>query len=454
EIQARNVIIRLSSGQEYDLSTIDGELLFNVQSSFTRADGRRIKERMIAAKIKRAKQGHKACGIVPYGYTVPLKGDKILQMAPEQAAIVQRIFREAGQGKSLTKICQGLNADGLRSARGKQWKPGTLVRMLGNPVYLGTMYYGVWQNTHGKKRKGKGKPYHQDWNNPNAIIVPNAHPAIISEAQMRAVKAQHRGTTRGTPSLLTGLLKVDGHPVHVTSNPRASYYRPAHSESRGGRWIRTSTLDEMAWNCFVEQVQSPKVLGGILALIEKRAPNQADTLKSLEAQHAKITARLARLGDAFLDGDFSKTEFHEKKALNERTLQQLAIAIRKTEASMHDPRPEVEERYKAVRQALRRIPMLQDKDERRALMRSLVKSIEVETTRGWQDVGDQGRNRQGMGNGVANMRFHVFSSTHAEITSFWNNEISAGTDSVVLEVVRDGVVLPVPKVSITTARKA
>src|SRR4030095_3176534 len=97
EIQARNVIIRLSSGQEYDLSTIDGELLFNVQSSFTRADGRRIKERMIAAKIKRAKQGHKGCGIVPYGYTVPLKGDKILQMQPEQAAIVQRIFREAGQ---------------------------------------------------------------------------------------------------------------------------------------------------------------------------------------------------------------------------------------------------------------------------------------------------------------------------------------------------------------------
>ena len=79
-----------------------------------------------------AKMAKRKC----YGYNIDSHGDLIID--PEAARVVQWIFKEYAEGKSLGKIAAGLEKQGIPSPTGKaKWNREAIDKLLSNEKYIG-----------------------------------------------------------------------------------------------------------------------------------------------------------------------------------------------------------------------------------------------------------------------------------------------------------------------------
>ena len=107
------------------------------------------------------------------GYT---KGeDGVLQIVPEEAAIVRKIFDLYLQGNGVRKIKRYLEENGVKTVTGKvEWSTSTIDRLLRNEKYIGQV---LMQKTYtpdfltGKQKKNNGEL--------TMYLIENAHEPII-----------------------------------------------------------------------------------------------------------------------------------------------------------------------------------------------------------------------------------------------------------------------------------
>jgi len=89
----------------------------------------------------------------------------------------------ARKGASLDELRDFCNEHGLPGRRKQYWGTSTWYALLQPHVLLEYCGYGVW-NVHGKH--GRERPA-SEW-----VVVPNAHPAIITEEEAKAIAAARR----------------------------------------------------------------------------------------------------------------------------------------------------------------------------------------------------------------------------------------------------------------------
>ncbi|MCM1234673.1 MAG: recombinase family protein [Ruminococcus flavefaciens] len=134
------------------------------------------------------------------GYT---KGsDGILQIVPEEAEIVRKIFDLYIQGNGVRKIKRYLEEHGIKTVTGKaEWSTSTIDRMLSNEKYIGEV---LMQKTYtsdfltGKREKNRGQF--------DSYRVENAHEPIMDKKIFRLVQLM-KGTKRREV-----ILKIEGTP--------------------------------------------------------------------------------------------------------------------------------------------------------------------------------------------------------------------------------------------------
>lgn len=117
-----------------DTSTPTGELFRNIMASLAEFEGRVIYERLSKGKRRKASEGGYTGGWVPYGYR--RAEDRTIAVVPAEAAVVERIFRWAAEGRSLPWIAPRLRRrrprrgtaarGGLRPSRGCSGTASTL----------------------------------------------------------------------------------------------------------------------------------------------------------------------------------------------------------------------------------------------------------------------------------------------------------------------------------------
>ena len=107
-------------------------------------------------------------GFLKEHVTVGGKEHSILVIEPEKAPLVQRIFGMTLQGQTPLDIAKTLNAEGIPSSTGNTWSSTVINAMLHNVRYAGT-------GCHGKQSHSKFLF------NSTVTLVPNAHPAIVSQ---------------------------------------------------------------------------------------------------------------------------------------------------------------------------------------------------------------------------------------------------------------------------------
>ncbi len=314
ELREQNVKIIVRNTVR-DLSSVDEAFMVKIQSAVDAAEAARIKERMGRGRRERARQGKKNCGAAPFGYTNPppgAPGRGTLQVVEEQAVIVRRIFDMAAKGVGEKTIARRLNDLGVPSPRGGRWGGTTVRRVLQCMAYIGTAASNVWVAQKGSRT------FRFDPTNPRAIIVENAHPAIIDRAVWDAVHGRAKAPRASMPRMLTGMLFVNGHPstgnshggVFVYSGPRGM---------RGLPWLDVDHVEGAVWDAFVQLASGPELVGRLLEAAHnpKEQVLLAQDIEFTGEQLRKAERRLERLTEMRMDGEIDKDTYLRKRAETE-----------------------------------------------------------------------------------------------------------------------------------------
>ncbi len=113
--------------------------------------------------------------------------DRTLQVVPEEATIVKKIFELYLQGNGVRKIKRYLEENGIKTVAGKnEWSTATIDRMLSNEKYMGQV---IMQKTYTPdfltgKKKNKGQE--------TMYVVENAHEPIIDIETFNKVQARKK----------------------------------------------------------------------------------------------------------------------------------------------------------------------------------------------------------------------------------------------------------------------
>ena len=134
EVFDNHMVSFSSVTQQINSATSMGRLMLNVLLSFAQFErevtGERIRDKIAASKRKGMWMG----GSVPLGYHVE---NRALQIEPQEAELVQRIFEQFITEKSTTKIVKELNEQGIQTKRKKTFCKQSIYKILHNRTYIG-----------------------------------------------------------------------------------------------------------------------------------------------------------------------------------------------------------------------------------------------------------------------------------------------------------------------------
>lgn len=124
--------------ENINTSKMSGELLLTILSGIAESESKSISKNEKWAIQKRFEQGTFVIGCPPYGY-VNNKG--VMEIVPEEAEIVKRIFSLFLSGNGSYSIARTLNEEGIVTKRNGRWTSNTIVGILKNEKYTGDVLY-------------------------------------------------------------------------------------------------------------------------------------------------------------------------------------------------------------------------------------------------------------------------------------------------------------------------
>ena len=298
----------------------------------------------LADKIRRGQRGTVQRGRVPggltYGYDVVSRIGKdgeldrgLRQVNPEQASVVRRIYQEYVDGRRSPKmIAHGLNADGIRSPRGGEWRASTLsgsrergIGVLRNPIYAGRYLYNrVTMKRDPESRKRVSRANAAD----DRVLVEMPELRIVSDDVWRAAQEEAERRCSGPlvmrrrpRYLLTGLVRCGacGGSMTVIGDGRIGCTR--HREAgtcEVGTTIKRVELERRVLTGLTEQLLAPEALSRLVATYhEEMSARRADRTQEADALDRRISRAekgIGRLVAAIADGAADFAEIREALA--------------------------------------------------------------------------------------------------------------------------------------------
>ena len=170
--------------ENIDTMSGDGELMLSILASLAQEESRSVSENCKWRVRKKFEQGIPT-GLRMYGYDVRNGSFTIL---PEEAAIVQRIFRMYLEGMGSERIMRELNAEGTPAPEGGLWNAGTIMMMLRNEKYAGDLLLQKsYVNNHVEKKQLPNRGELPQY------FVAEDHAPIIDRETFDAVQAEIAG---------------------------------------------------------------------------------------------------------------------------------------------------------------------------------------------------------------------------------------------------------------------
>ena len=245
--QTRMILSQLFRDNNIDIYTTDGlvgkeiedeflgDMLSVINNFYTKITSKKIK-----AVIKRNQLEGKIHGKPNYGYNKTK--DRLLEINDAEVEIVKSIFKESLSNIGISRIANGLNADGIKTKQGQTEWSSTVVRN----IIVNTVYYGKRTTSVGMVDSPPimSKEY---WEKVQKNFKSNSH---------------HSGPTSTKERLLRTILKCDkdgnnlyGHPVNnVVKGIKyyKDYYRCALHRKRlcKVKGLRVDVIDKFVWERF------------------------------------------------------------------------------------------------------------------------------------------------------------------------------------------------------------
>ncbi|HEY3367306.1 MAG TPA: recombinase family protein [Symbiobacteriaceae bacterium] len=332
-----------SAREPIDTATAMGKQFFYMLVSYAEWERGVIKERTFSGKLRRAREGRSPGGPVPFGYRLSGQAG-ILEVDPDRAGIVRRIFGQYLAEEGTYRIAGDLNRDGIPSPTGRKWHINTLLKMLKNPLYAGRLVYGrVTVNP--RRQRDQSEPWYLK--NPEPIRTESRCPAIIPAAEFDRVQAllARRSPTKvgvralGSDHLLTGLLKcrcgaamIAHTSVSSTKKPYA-YYACQGKKGRGrggcdGGLIPQTALDGAMRVKLAELLQGEESYRHFLtvrwASVETQIRETAERRRQAGKTLDELAGQSRRLNADYRKGEISASLYQENRREIDAEAAQLA----------------------------------------------------------------------------------------------------------------------------------
>lgn len=166
--------------QQIHILSSDGELMLSILASYVQEESYSASENK-KWQIRRDFEQGKIGGIVMLGYRRTSDGS--LEIIPEEAEIVRIIFADYLSGMGKLAMANQLNEQGILTKNGNQWSPESVLRILRNEKYAGTIILQkFYSENHITKRKMTNNGQLQKY------IVDESHPEIIERYIFDAVQ--------------------------------------------------------------------------------------------------------------------------------------------------------------------------------------------------------------------------------------------------------------------------
>lgn len=325
-------------------------------------------------EVKR-KRGDFVGPFAPYGYRKAEEDKNKLEIDEEAAEVVRSIFRLYLQGNNAYKIAEKLNKKniltpmddkkengsafytGFKKNLKSQWTHMQVLRILGNPVYTGTLVQGK-ETTPNYKVKKKVKRDQSKWSQ-----VENTHEAIISSVDFLNAQEQLKmdtrtGTAKEKVYCLSGVVKCGDCGANmvrktVPSGKRKFIYYVCASH-KGNKKICSShsinaeSLEESVRKLLNHQISNVTDLGRILEKLEDAKFRQGEMDKRgrqilrKKEEIQKYSHLRLDLYEDYKDGLITKEEYLELKEIYEKrtqTAEQMLEAMEVEMAFLADGQP-------------------------------------------------------------------------------------------------------------------
>ena len=289
---------------------------------------------------------------LPYGYL--WNGDKTAYVVDEEAAaVVRQIFEWKRQEVSVYTIVERLKAGGVESPerhkrragarnggniQGEGWCPSTIRGILQNRAYIGEMICGKSETALYKGLK-KRITEMDKW-----IVVPDAHPPIVSVSDFEAVERQmqkdsaHRETAmEWSADIRAGMIDLFAGKIFCADCGKRMYYKrqricgcknvtfrgvyDCSTHVRRGHatcfnhFIRQDALDEKVFNAIRDQLQVALDYEKLL-LAMRGGSGEASVREKHKAAVASVKLRLnalkkkrAGLYESYVEGILNEEEY-------------------------------------------------------------------------------------------------------------------------------------------------
>ena len=166
------------------------ELFLTIAATIAENDLQVDSERMKWSIRHRYENGWINIGSGMYGYT--MTKDNNLEIVPEEAEVVRRIYDMYIGGKGCTTIANTLNAEGHRNVLGNPWRPNGVLDIIDNEKYMGDALMGKWVIINGvqyENRDGQyGKRYYMEDTHEGIVSKETYHRAQEIRQAQRNVK--------------------------------------------------------------------------------------------------------------------------------------------------------------------------------------------------------------------------------------------------------------------------
>jgi site-specific DNA recombinase len=282
--------------------------------------------------LGRVHEGLSAGGLT-YGYAVgAAKGERVI--VEGEALIVWRIFEEYAAGRSPRAIAEGLNADGVKPPRGRDWQASTINgnSVRGSGILMNALYDGqqVWNRVSMHKDPDTGRRVSRANPETEWVITPVPHLRIVPAdlfAKVQAIKVA-RGKLRPEQShrprhLLAGLLRCGccGSVMVVNNSGHEGRRISCGRRKEGGRCSNGKTyklkpIEQRVVTALKAQLADPQAIERYVKTYcqerKRLAKENAGKRGALERTLAQAEREVGRLVDGFQRGIISDEEARKR----------------------------------------------------------------------------------------------------------------------------------------------
>ncbi len=339
--------IRVVSITEHADDTPTGKLMEAIIESVDEFYSENLAQEVTRGMREAASRGFWMNASAPYGYQRAYVQDGAkkrprLEINPPHDAVVRRIFDLTLQGRTSLDILKTLNAEGIPSPNGKQWRKTTVHKVLANEAYTGTL---VW----GQKARDGQEP----------VRVEDAFPAIVSQQEFQRVRkllesrapAVTHPRRAASPYLLSGLAKCQTCGKALTAaeakSGKYTYYVCQSILKQGSGTCDTPRLNARSFEDIIisnirENILTESNIRDLVKLLDEEmdgvAREQRQNLETIEAELEDVKRKLDRIWHFVESTDLDMADASERILEHRHRREQLEAAAEEARAVLAERR--------------------------------------------------------------------------------------------------------------------